>query len=96
MTQSLSLLPLQKEWFFHWDHAPIAIAPFLKPWFADHSIAHLCTQLVTRLCFCGFILVLEGEGGAEGLSLDKDNLTETFIVVTTTIAADEFATAIRQ
>jgi hypothetical protein len=41
-------------------------------------------------------LVLEGEGGAEGLSLDKDNLTETFIVVTTAIAADEFATAIRQ
>jgi hypothetical protein len=30
------------------------------------------------------------------LSLDKDNLTETFIGVTTTIAADEFAAAIRQ
>jgi hypothetical protein len=54
------------------------------------------TQLVTRLCSCGFLFVLEGEGGAEGISLDKDNLTETFIGVTTTIAADEFATAIRQ
>jgi hypothetical protein len=39
---------------------------------------------------------LEGEGGAEGISLDKDNLTETFVGVTTTSAADEFATAIRQ
>jgi hypothetical protein len=54
------------------------------------------TQLVTRLCSCGFLFVLEGEGGAEGLSLDKDNLTETFVGVTTTIATDEFATAIRQ
>ncbi len=41
VTQSMSLLPLQKEWFFHWDHAPVAIAPFLKQWFADHSIQHL-------------------------------------------------------
>jgi hypothetical protein len=54
------------------------------------------TQLVTRLCSCGFLFVLEGEGGAVGLSLDKDNLTETFVGVTTTIATDEFATAIRQ
>jgi hypothetical protein len=37
----LSLLPLQKEQFFHWDNAPVAIAPFLKQWFADHSIEHL-------------------------------------------------------
>jgi hypothetical protein len=31
-----------------------------------------------------------------GLSLDKDSLTETWVMVTTTIAADEFATAVRQ
>jgi hypothetical protein len=54
------------------------------------------TQLLTRLCSCGFHFVLEGEGRAEGLSLDKDNLTETFLGVTTTIAADKFATAMRQ
>jgi hypothetical protein len=48
------------------------------------------------LCSCGFHFVLEGEGRAEGLSLDKDNLTETFLGVTTTIAADKFATAMRQ
>jgi hypothetical protein len=54
------------------------------------------TQLVTRLCSCRFLFVLEGERGAEGHSLDKDNLTETFVAVTMTIAADEFATAIRQ
>jgi hypothetical protein len=30
------------------------------------------------------------------LSLDKDNLTETLVGVTMTIATDEFATAIRQ
>jgi hypothetical protein len=31
-----------------------------------------------------------------GLSLDKDSLTETLVGVTITIAADEFAKAIRQ
>jgi hypothetical protein len=31
-----------------------------------------------------------------GLSLDKDNLTETLVGVTMTITTDEFATAIRQ
>jgi hypothetical protein len=54
------------------------------------------TQLFTRLCSCGSLFVLEGEGEAESLFLDKDNLTETFVGVTLTIAADEFATAIRQ
>jgi hypothetical protein len=54
------------------------------------------TQLFTRLCSFGSLFVLEGEGEAESLFLDKDNLTETIVGVTTTIAADEFATAIRQ
>jgi hypothetical protein len=31
-----------------------------------------------------------------GLSLDKDSLTETLVGVTATIAADEFATSVRQ
>jgi hypothetical protein len=51
------------------------------------------TQLVTRLRSCGFLFVLEE---LTGLTLDKDILTETLVGVTTTIAADEFATAIRQ
>jgi hypothetical protein len=47
--------------------------------------------LLLQISFC-----FGDEGGVEGLSLDKDNLTETFVGVTTTIATDEFATAIRQ
>ncbi len=41
MTYSRFLLSLQKEWFFHWDNAPVPVAPVLKKWFADHSIEHL-------------------------------------------------------
>ncbi len=63
VTQSLSLLPLQKEWFFHWDHATVAIAPFLKQWFTDHSIEHLWHSTghqasLLRISFCS--------GGADG------------------------------
>jgi hypothetical protein len=36
------------------------------------------------------------KGELTGLSLDKDSLAETLVGVTTTIAADEFATTVRQ
>ncbi len=57
VTHSMCLLPLQKERFFHWDHAPVANAPFLKQWFADYSIEHLWHStghqaLLLRISFC--------------------------------------------
>ncbi len=96
MTRSMSLLPLQKEWFFHWDHAQVAITPFFKMWFAAHSIEHLWHSTGHQACSCGFLLVLEGKGDLTGLSLDKDSLTETLVGVTTTVITDKFSTAIRQ
>jgi hypothetical protein len=36
------------------------------------------------------------KGEFTGLSLDNDSLTETLVGVTMTMAADEFATAVRQ
>jgi hypothetical protein len=36
------------------------------------------------------------KGELTGLSLDKDSLADTLVGVTMNIAADEFATAIRQ
>jgi hypothetical protein len=43
-----------------------------------------------------FFLFWRVKGDLMGLSVDKDSLTETLVGVTTTIAADEFATAVRQ
>jgi hypothetical protein len=43
-----------------------------------------------------FFLFWRVKGDLMGLSLDKDSLTETLVGVTMTIAADEFATAVRQ
>ncbi len=63
---SMSLLPLQKEWFFHWDHAQVAITPFLKKWFADHSIVHLWHSTGHQALLLWIFSFLEGEGGPDG------------------------------
>jgi hypothetical protein len=43
-----------------------------------------------------FFLFWRVKGDLMGLSLDKDNLTETLVEVTMTIAANELATAVRR
>jgi hypothetical protein len=66
VTLSLSLLPLYKEWYFHWDNASAPLATVLNNWFANTALSISGTLLVTRLCCGGLLLVLEGEGGADG------------------------------
>jgi hypothetical protein len=93
----MSLLSLQKEWFFRGNHAQAAITPFLKKWFADNSIEHLWHSTGSPgFVPVDFFLFWRVKGDLMVLSLNKDSLTETLVGVTTTIAADEFATAIRQ
>ncbi len=51
--------------FFHWDKKPIPIAAVLRKGSLTTTYSLFCIRPFTRLCSGGFLLVLEGEGGAD-------------------------------
>ncbi len=65
LKKSLSWIPLQKQCFFHWDKKPIPTAAASRKGSLITAYSLFCICLFTRLCYGGFLLVLEGEGGAD-------------------------------
>ncbi len=87
----------EQPWFFHWDNAPVHTAAIVQDWLVTHDV-----QVLRNLPYspdlvpADFFLFRRVKEELAGVTLDHSTLKKEWEGVTTSISADEFATAFRR
>ena len=88
---------LTRDWFFHWDNAPVHTAAIVRNWFAARDIQLLeHAPYSPDLAPADFFLFPKVKEQLSGLTLTQDSLKTTWEGVTRSIHREEFAAAFRR
>ena len=88
---------LTRDWFFHWDNAPVHTAAIVRNWFAARDIQLLeHAPYSPDLAPADFFLFPKVKEQQSGLTLTQDSLKTTWEGVTRSIDREEFAAAFRR
>ena len=86
-----------RDWFFHWDNAPVHTAALVKSWLTAKAFTVLeHPPYSPDLAPADFFLFRRVKEELSGLTLSQESLKKTWEGVIRTIADEEFAFAFRR